>query len=56
MSRHMITLTVRYLMDEMDGTPEASAEIAENLIAETLGREMAGDVTVDVRDCWEVTA
>lgn len=56
MSSHMITLTVRYLMTEMEGSPEASAEIAENLISETLGREMAGDVVVEVRDCWEVTA
>lgn len=48
MNTHVITMSVRYVMTEMEGTAEASAEIALGLVEETLSRELAGDVTVEV--------
>lgn len=43
---HIVRLEVTYEMYEMDGTPEASAEIALGLIYETLSNTLAGDVQV----------
>ena len=54
--KHKVVLTVSFFMDEMDGTPEQSAEIAEEIM-EILVREhtaWAEQCEVSVRDFYEI--
>lgn len=53
---HRIRLYVTYTMYEMEGTEEASAEIALNIITEALQNTLAGDVEVYVSEYEEVNA
>lgn len=49
---HTITLEVTYEMYDMDGTAEASAEIALGLIYELLSEHLSGDVQVVAKDWY----
>jgi len=44
-----------FIMDEMDGTPEESAEIAVDLIYEAINKELGlwDKFTIEVRECAE---
>jgi len=48
MATHTITLAVTVEMDEMDGTPEQSAEIALDLVSEALATHWDADADVQV--------
>lgn len=53
---HIIKLEVILRMTEMDGTAEASAEIAMQLVYETLTEHLAGDVLeVSVPEYYDET-
>ena len=56
MSTHTIRLTVTVTMDEMDGSPEQSAEIAQTLVAEAIAESWDAAAEVIVSDYAEVTA
>lgn len=49
---HLITLEVKYSMDDMECSVDESGGIALLLIEEALGQALAGDVSVSVT-CWE---
>lgn len=48
METHTITLTVTVEMDEMDGTPEQSAEIALDLVSDAIATQWDADADVQV--------
>lgn len=48
MATHTVALTVILQMDEMDGTPEQSAEIAHDLVSEALAEHWDADADVQV--------
>lgn len=54
MASHTVTLTVVLHMDEMDGTPEQSAEIAHDLVTEALAEHWDADPEIVVSR-WTVT-
>lgn len=54
MATHIVRLTVVTVMEEMDGTPRQSAEIAMEIIEELLDKHFPDDATVEVEDYTEV--
>ena len=54
MATHTVTLTVVLHMDEMDGTPIQSAEIAHDLVTEALAEHWDADAEIVVSR-WEVS-
>lgn len=55
MSKHKIRLNVSFFMDEMDGEPEQSAEIAEEILERLLRENTAWEIAdVGVSMCYEV--
>ena len=55
MSKHKIRLTVSFFMDEMDGSPEESAEIAMDTLEYLMRNKTAWDsANVEVHSCYEV--
>jgi len=54
-SKHKIRLTVSFFMDEMDGSPEESAEIAMDTLEYLMRNKTAWDsADVEVHSCYEV--
>ena len=51
---HGIEITVRVFPEDMDGTPEQSAEIMLALVDEALGNTMATWHDTEVTRCWTV--
>lgn len=57
MSKHHIRLTVSFYMDEMDGSPEESAEIAMEIMYRLIRENTAWDShDVGVHSCYEVVS
>lgn len=57
MSKHHIWLTVSLYMDEMDGSPEESAEIATEIMYRLIRENTAWDShDVEVHSCYEVVS
>lgn len=56
MSEHLVTLTVRLRMTEMDGTAEQSAEIAQDLVYEAIRDSWDADAEVSVTEYYDVSA
>ena len=55
MSKHKIRLTVSFFMDEMDGSPEESAEIAMEIVYRLIRENTAWEThDVEVHSCYEV--
>lgn len=55
MSKHKIIMNVSFFMDEMDGEPEQSAEIAEEILERLLRENTAWEIAdVGVSMCYEV--
>jgi hypothetical protein len=54
-SKHKICLYVSFFMDEMDGEPEQSAEIALDTLEYLIRNKTAWDsADVEVHTCYEV--
>jgi hypothetical protein len=54
-SKHKICLYVSFFMDEMDGEPEQSAEIAMDTLEYLIRNKTAWDsADVEVHTCYEV--
>lgn len=53
---HRIVLKLTFTMDEMDGTPEQSAEIAMNLVSEAVERDWFTPDDVEAIEYGEVEA
>lgn len=54
MATHTVTLTVVIQMDEMDGTPYQSAEVAHDLVSEALAEQWGHDPEIVV-DRYTIT-
>ena len=55
-SKHTINLTVLIDMDEMDGTPEQSAEIARDIVYGLIADHWDADADVIISETYEATA
>lgn len=53
---HGVEIIVRVFPDEMDGTPEQSAEIIWDLVHKALTDTLGSHFESAVSDCWTVTA
>lgn len=53
---HGVEIIVRVFPDEMDGTPEQSAEIIWDLVHKALTDTLGSHFESAVSDCWEVKA
>jgi hypothetical protein len=53
---HGIEIVVRVFPDEMDGSPEESAEIIWGLVHDALGNTLGSHFETAVTECWEVIA
>lgn len=55
-SKHTINLTVLIDMDEMDGTPEQSAETAREIVQNLIDTHYDADADVIISEAYEATA
>lgn len=56
MNKHKIMMSVSFYMDEMDGTPEQSAEIAEEIMVAIVREHTAWfGVRAEARDFYVAT-
>lgn len=62
MATHTVTVAVTFTMDEMDGTPEQSAEIAADLTKDALAEFWDAEAevliaggSVEIRPLWPST-
>lgn len=53
---HGVEIIVRVFPDDMDGTPEQSAEIIWDLVHNALTDTLGSHFESAVSECWEVTA
>jgi hypothetical protein len=55
MSTHKIEFKVTVTADEMDGSPQESAEILLGILEEDLNKFLADEFEIEVLDCEEVS-